>query len=230
MGFAGGVNFGLEKIPLLEGGYILIINPDVVVDSRAVSELLNSAKSGVRKSVFGCVTKYFYGDNLIESVGGAAISRLTGTVNLAKSIEDRIDYICGGAVFFGTHCLKEVGGLPEDYFLYWEDADWSLKALGLGYELSVCEDAVVYNKGGTSIGRGYLANYYYAINGLRFFKKHKYFYWHVVLLNLTVRTAKKIMICRLDHAKAIFFGTLDFVFDSMSHDPVEKKKRKGAEV
>ena len=80
----------------------------------------------------------------------------------------RLDFISGGCLFTHAINFKRNGLLPEKYFLYWEETDWCYHARKKGCLLNVCTAAVCYDKISTIIGKGYLANYYYTINGLRF--------------------------------------------------------------
>ena len=69
--------------------------------------------------------------------------------------------------------------MPEDYFLYFEDTDWCVKAQRAGFVNKVCTSAVVYHKQGTSTGVKYIEDekalknkrYFYK-NLLKFYKLH----------------------------------------------------------
>ena len=64
-------------------------------------------------------------------------------------------------------------GLPdESYFLYWEDADWGLRARRKKFKLVYCPKSRVWHKeGGTSGGINPLTDYYWTRNGLFFMKR-----------------------------------------------------------
>ncbi|MDZ4064365.1 MAG: hypothetical protein U1E22_06810, partial [Coriobacteriia bacterium] len=48
-----------------------------------------------------------------------------------------VDYITGAAMFARVETLKQVGYLPEEYFLYFEETDWCTKARQIGLRLIV---------------------------------------------------------------------------------------------
>jgi len=69
---------------------------------------------------------------------------------------------------------------------------------------------VVYNKVGTSIGRGYLAYYYYARNGLMFYRKFLKKYMLTLLVFYAFRCFKKVLEFDFENAKALYQGTRDY--------------------
>jgi GT2 family glycosyltransferase len=68
--------------------------------------------------------------------------------------------------------METIGLLDESYFLYWEDADWGMRARKEKYKLLYCPKSRVWHKeGGTSGGINPLMDYYWTRNGLAFMKK-----------------------------------------------------------
>ncbi|SFE26360.1 hypothetical protein SAMN04487819_11052 [Actinopolyspora alba] len=70
--------------------------------------------------------------------------RLTGTGYGADTVaEDEVFGFCGGAALLRTSALSTVGGIPADYFCYYEDTDtsWRLRLAGYGITRSAasCE-------------------------------------------------------------------------------------------
>jgi GT2 family glycosyltransferase len=137
----------------------------------------------------------------------------TATVIPVKSPSkaNEMDYISGGCLFTAMTSFRTLGLLPERYFLYWEETDWCHRAKLQGFELRLCEKSVCYDKGSTSIGKSFIADYYYARNGLLFihqFRRHNLLF---VLFLLSLRFLKRIFTGRWDRAKGIYQGTLDFL-------------------
>ena len=106
--------------------------------------------------------------------------------------------------------IKKIGLLPEEYFLFWEETDWCFLAKQNDVKLIICEKAIVYDKVGTSIGRGYLAHYYYIKNGLFFYQKHLKRYLFSLIIFNGVRYLNKIRKGEFENARAIIDGTKDF--------------------
>jgi len=173
-GFAEGNNVAIRAL-LRENAYVWLLNPDMTVEKNTLSALIAYAAGGPFKAITGAVIRAFEAPHPIHLYGGGRINWRAGTVEMLRSEADlpRLDYISGGSLFTHTAHFNEIGLLPEEYFLYWEETDWCSRAKALGYRLQVCPDAVCYDKISTTIGRGFMADYFYTRNGLLFLSKFK---------------------------------------------------------
>jgi GT2 family glycosyltransferase len=61
---------------------------------------------------------------------------------------------CGGAAVYRRSALQTVGMLDEDFFAFYEDVDWNLRAQLAGLSCRYVPSAVVYHMGSATIGRG----------------------------------------------------------------------------
>jgi GT2 family glycosyltransferase len=61
---------------------------------------------------------------------------------------------CGGAALYRRSVLREVGEFDEDFFAFYEDVDWNLRAQLAGFSCRYVPTAVVYHMGSATIGRG----------------------------------------------------------------------------
>jgi GT2 family glycosyltransferase len=79
------------------------------------------------------------------------------------------DFVCGSAFAFRPDAYRRIGPMPEEYFLYFEDADYSYRARRAGLRAVVVLDAIAWHRGGGSAaGLGAAAAYYRARNRLCF--------------------------------------------------------------
>ena len=94
-----------------------------------------------------------------------------------ETIEAALDVISGASMYVTRACIEKIGLMDERFFLYYEDADWSLRAkvCGLGYASA----SLVPHKGGTSIGsarkranRSELSVFLESRNRIHFMRKH----------------------------------------------------------
>lgn len=215
-GFAAGNNIALKKLLAIDC-FVFLVNPDIVVSENTVEELLVFANAHSKKVIISPAVMFFQTERVKHY--GIKLHHLTGTMSEALKENESFDYICGGASFFHSCALKDVGLLPENYFLYWEDADWSYHAKKAGYNLVSCTSSIVYDKGSTSIGRGYLAEYYYTRNSLLFHRKIKKQVVTIILSNLFFRLSKKILLGQMPRAKAVLRGTFDFIIKKNINEP-----------
>ncbi|HTA15093.1 MAG TPA: glycosyltransferase family 2 protein [Solirubrobacteraceae bacterium] len=61
---------------------------------------------------------------------------------------------CGGAAVYRSSALDLVGGFDDDYFAYYEDLDWAFRAQLAGVRCRYVPSAVLYHRGGATLGRG----------------------------------------------------------------------------
>jgi GT2 family glycosyltransferase len=60
---------------------------------------------------------------------------------------------CGGAALYRRSAFDRVGLFDGDFFTYYEDTDWSLRAQLAGYSCRYVPDAVLYHMGSATLGR-----------------------------------------------------------------------------
>jgi GT2 family glycosyltransferase len=129
----------------------------------------------------------------------------------SRADADKIDYISGGSFFTHLGNFRQYGLLPEEYFLYWEETDWCHHVKESGVQFQVCESAVCYDKGGTSVGSGFLAEYYYSLNALRFLRKYNPKFIPTVLFFNLFRVTKRLAQRRPGRARASVKASFDFL-------------------
>jgi len=211
-GFAEGNNVAIRAL-LKENARVWLLNPDMTVEKSTLSALVNFATARPFRAITGAVIRAFEAPHLIHLYGGGAIHWKAGTVELLKTEADlsRLDYISGGALFTHTAHFNEIGLLPEEYFLYWEETDWCSRARALGYQLQVCPDAVCHDKISTTIGRGFMADYFYTRNGLLFLAKFKKAPAGVAMGFTFLRFLKRVSTGKWKRAWGVYKGYRSFL-------------------
>ncbi|MFD2602352.1 glycosyltransferase family 2 protein [Flavobacterium suzhouense] len=166
-GFSAGNNIALRHILKFgdKDSFIWLLNNDTVAKKESLSELTAFAGMEENKNtgIIGCRLVYYYTPDKIQAVGGRFnetffISEHEGEgqpVTTAKSNFRRIDYVIGASMFVPYTFLHDVGLLSEDYFLYYEELDWTYRARKKGWSIDWCPEAIVYHKEGASIGSSY---------------------------------------------------------------------------
>ena len=163
LGYGGGVNRWLR--PLIsadEWPGALVLNPDSTVAPDALSSVVRYAND--RKGMVTGRIAFAGNPARIHTRGlkwrrtlasAAAVGRDEpfDSRPAAEIVERAIDAPSGCFVYVTRACLQKIGLMEERYFLYCEDLDWGLRAKRIG-EIGYAFDAVVYHKGGTTIGSG----------------------------------------------------------------------------
>ncbi len=118
LGFTGGNNYWLKQLSG-QYPYIILLNQDTEITGDIVSPLLAAMEA----------------DPLLAACGptGAAISLWTGKVKRDAGS----DCVVGYCVMLRSSVLQAIGELTEQYFAYYEEADWCLQAKQAGYHIQV---------------------------------------------------------------------------------------------
>ncbi|MFA5088840.1 MAG: glycosyltransferase family 2 protein [Candidatus Omnitrophota bacterium] len=192
LGFAGGNNVGLKYVLARnDAGHVWILNNDTVAEKTSLSFLLEQARAYQRKNrrVGMIAGKVFFYDRpqVIQGFGGRynkwlAIGRHVGAFEEDHGQYDdeemRFDYVPGSAMLVSTDFIRDVGLMSEEYFLYFEEMDWTLRGRKRGWEIGYCPKSRIYHKEGASAGtsqkgqeRSALSDYYGMRNRIVFTRK-----------------------------------------------------------
>lgn len=158
-GFAGGVNLGLARLAAMPAiGHFWVINPDAYADPDAAGAILKAARAQPGYGLMGGRVCYAEPPNRIQIDGGTVNlwTGVSGNVNLGREPSatlprpEELDFITGANLVASRAFYEAVGPMREDYFLYYEEADWALRRGS--FPLAVAPGFVVYHHAGTAIG------------------------------------------------------------------------------
>jgi len=152
-------NFGFSKannqaINLAKGKYILLLNPDTVVEEDTFSKILNFMNSNPEAGGLGVKMIDGKGKFLPESKRGLPTpavafykifglsklfpkSKIFGQYHLSyldKNKVHEVDILSGAFFLIRKETIKKTGLLDETYFMYGEDIDLSYRILKAGYK------------------------------------------------------------------------------------------------
>jgi GT2 family glycosyltransferase len=182
LGFAGGCNVGVNAAGLQNFDFFWFLNADAVVDRQALVELINRAEKGASIGMVGSTIRYYDAPGVIQAMGGARLNRSNGTsrhigegMRLSEvpadgsAIEREMDYVMGASMLVSAKYIAEIGLMEEDYFLYFEDADWALRGRGK-FSLGFAPRSHVFHKWGVNSHKAapVSSSEFYYRNRLRF--------------------------------------------------------------
>ena len=211
-GFAYGNNLFLKHMVEIDA-LIWLLNPDIIVSRSLLQSLvMNAAKNPETTAISNTIRSYK--NNKLLHYGCNKINFWTGTINEIRKVTQIkfADYLYGGSIITHLSNFKRYGLLPEKYFLYWEETDWCYAAKKKGLKFEICVDDYCLDKIGGSVGRGYLSEYYYSLNGLRFIKKFDKYKLGFVLWFYLFRIFKRLCMKDLSRASAIKNAIIFFIF------------------
>lgn len=163
-GYGAGVNIGLSYLSGIDGlDRFWILNPDAVVPP-ATPRAFATHDEGKPFALMGGRVTYYEPADMIQMDGGTLDRRtgVTGNLNLGASFAttpppdpSRIDFISGANMVVSRAHYETAGPMAEDYFLYYEEIDWSMRRGAL--PLAFCPTARIHHRAGTAIGSPTLA-------------------------------------------------------------------------
>lgn len=159
-GFAKGNNIGIKYAIENNAQYIILLNNDTEIEENAISILVQAAEKDSSVGIVGSRIMYFDNKELINYCGGKIDWLKGATIHenyKRKYIDKGINYkytefITGCCMLIKREVIEKIGYLPEEYFMYYEDTDYCVKAKENGYKLGLCEDSVIYHKVSVSSG------------------------------------------------------------------------------
>jgi hypothetical protein len=181
LGFAEGNNVALKEVVAKGSDYCLLLNNDTIVDSNFLFELVNVAENDKKIGIVGPTIFHYKNREKIQSAGGKIYWK-RGTAphytdrDNRKEIISRtrdVDYIMGCALLAKTKLVGDIGYLKKEYFAYWEEVDWCVRAHKAGYRIVHVPSSKIWHKGGATAKKtsGFF-EYQMARNMFWFMKEH----------------------------------------------------------
>lgn len=178
-GFAGGANAGIKRALELGADYVLLLNNDTVVDPAFLTQLVEGVRD-LPKLAAACPRTYFYGEpRTIYSTGGSVSLWRGVATQVGRGEKDegqfdkraRRDYADGVCMLIPASALRSVGLLDEEYFAYWEETDWCVRAREAGLRCYYIPQSRIWHKAGRSQMPDARFHYLYRRNALLFVRK-----------------------------------------------------------
>jgi GT2 family glycosyltransferase len=67
-----------------------------------------------------------------------------------SAVERELAWVCGASMLASAAFIREIGLMQEDYFLYYEEVDWLLRARRMGWETWYVPSTCVTHRWGAS--------------------------------------------------------------------------------
>ena len=179
LGFAGGNNLGLNQA---KGKYILFINNDVEVKPNFLEPLLE--KIVICENIAGVSPKikYFSPGNIIQYAGSNPVNPFTlrnkhigtGKLDNGQFNKTKItSYLHGACMLVKKSTIDIIGKMDEQFFLYYEEQDWSERMNRFGFKIFYVPKSEVFHKESISTGKNSaLKTYYLSRNRILFARKN----------------------------------------------------------
>jgi GT2 family glycosyltransferase len=169
VGFARGMNVGIRFAIAHGAEYIWILNNDTEVDERSLSELVSAAEEKGRHTLFSPAvlnpdgTGWFSGGE-IRWWRMRAEHVYPGSNGTAPY---ETGFLSGCAMFFSRESIVKLNLFDERYFLYYEDADLSVRAKDMDMKLFMVPRSRVFHSEESRMNPEKV--YWLVFSGLQFF-------------------------------------------------------------
>ena len=182
LGYAGGNNVGM-KYAYKEGfDYMILLNNDVILPKDILIKLVNVAekdkeigllvpkmyfaegyefhKERYKKEDLGKVI--WYAGGFIDWKNVYSTHRGVDEVDHGQyNKEEEIEAANGACLLIRKEVVKDVGYLRDKYFMYWEDADYCVRAKKAGWKVVYTPETELWHKVSASSGIGSNLNDYF---------------------------------------------------------------------
>jgi len=141
VGFAAGCNIGIRAALTSSAEFVWLLNPDAVVSAETLTRLLRTAEEHPDAGIVG--SRILDGGHPARILFNGGVIKGHGSTYHADagvfdpsvpdgSVRD-VDYVTGACFLIRRETLRQIGLLSEDYFLYYEETDYCLRAQQAGW-------------------------------------------------------------------------------------------------
>lgn len=206
-GFACGCNAGI-RFALAEGAnFVWLLNPDTTVDCGALQALVDKASSDGSIGAVGSAIYFLEDPERLQAWGGGYINFWLGrSRHFLKPVrDDVIDFITGASVLLSREAIEDVGLLDDEFFMYWEDADYCFRLRDAKWRLAVAGQSKIWHKGSASLrGNGAVLDTYFNQSASRFFRKHALVPRLSFGVGASLRLTKRVAVGDWKRARAVW--------------------------
>ena len=179
LGFAGGNNLGIKAA---KGQYLFLVNNDTFFKDWKLQALISRLESSPSIGVVCPKIRFAWGNHPIQFAGYTHLSSITvRNKSFGFGEDDRgqydaphpTPYAHGAAMLLKREVIDKAGLMPECYFLYYEELDWSMMITCKGYEIWYEPACTIYHKESQTTGQNSpLRTYYITRNRLLLVKRN----------------------------------------------------------
>ena len=179
IGYAGGNNIGIKYAINNGADVVCVINNDTIIDKTTPTQCIEYLYSNANVAFVG-PTILEFNESKVQSTGGIVNFKKGGARLLnhgaeIDSIRNNVecDFISGACLFFKAELVDEIGLIPENYFLFYEETEWCYKAKKAGHRNVCLSNVYIKHKGSVTIQKvGGLSDYLLHRNRVVFAKRN----------------------------------------------------------
>ncbi|MBD5543585.1 MAG: glycosyltransferase family 2 protein [Lachnospiraceae bacterium] len=183
LGGSGGFNTGLRIVKEKGYSYFVCLDNDVLVDENAINALYEYMEANPRVGMAGSRVYHMQMPEYIQQCGlKIDFDHCTAQTLYADQLEDgtlpevmECDTVATCSVMIRGSLIREtdVGIMPEDNFIYWDDMEWGHRMHLAGYRIvTLAASRVLHQMGANVKHANTFINYYMWRNRANFFMRY----------------------------------------------------------
>ena len=226
LGFAGGNNLGIKAA---KGKYLFFLNNDTLLKPQTsdIRSLISRLETSPKIGMVCPKIRFTWGNQLIQFAGYTPLTPITmrnkaigcGEVDHGQyDTPHSTPYAHGAAMMVKREVIEKAGLMPECYFLYYEELDWSMMIRRAGYDIWYEPNCAIFHKESQTTGQNSpLRTYYITRNRLLFAQRNqqgavRYIsYLYLISLVATRDMLKYAFLRRWDLIRATTRGIVSFI-------------------
>ena len=225
LGFAGGNNLGIKAA---KGKYLFFVNNDTLFKADThFDALIDRLESNENIGMVCPKIRFSWDQCPIQFAGYTPLSPITlrnHSIGFGEEEKGQYNtphptpYAHGAAMMTKREVIDKAGLMPECFFLYYEELDWSMMITRAGYEIWYEPNCTIYHKESQTTGQqSPLKTYYITRNRLLFVKRNvsnmmKYLSYAYIIGIVTLKDILKYSFSRrFDLVKATINGITSFL-------------------
>ncbi|MDO8589383.1 MAG: glycosyltransferase family 2 protein [Armatimonadota bacterium] len=179
LGFTGGNNIGIKRALDTGADAVLLLNNDTVVSPDFLEPLALTLFGDPKIGAVNSKIYYYAQPDVIWSAGG----NINGRTGIAsqRHVDEKdegqadqqadVDYAVGCSIMVRRDAIEMAGLLDDDFFVYYEEAEWCRRMRALGYRIVYVPGSKVWHKVMASASSSERTLYYYCRNRLLYLRR-----------------------------------------------------------
>ncbi len=187
LGFTGGNNVGIAAA---KGDYLFIVNNDTEFTPGLLEGLLEIFDKYPDAGIVSPKFHYYFSKGTIEYAGYESVNIFTGRNGMIGCKEKdegqyneikETNYAHGAGMLVPRKIIDEVGGLPKDFFIYYEELDWCEQIRRKGYKVYYQPKSLIYHKESMTTGKSSPFKTFYHTKNRILFMRRNVKTWNLVI-------------------------------------------------
>jgi len=177
VGFARGVNIGIRYGLEHQVEAVLLLNNDTFINKPFIAPL-SDALLNDEIGIASPVIQFEKNDRTIFDLGGYYNTWFGRTchkevTHLPKEKYNFPDYVSGCCMLISSAVFRDIGYFDEQFFLYYEDVDFCIRAKESGYKIATVTQSLLYHLLSKSVGKSsYVSTYHQIRSAILFGRKY----------------------------------------------------------